>query len=117
MGVGMQIVCVGFAGSAALEAEAGAQLVRLERFHARVDECRLAIESRATSDDDALYDVRLELLMHGRAVAAVPGCSGVDVNETMGRAFAAAEQVLSVAHADDPLSAALPAAETGAAPH
>ncbi|GBH23312.1 hypothetical protein [Burkholderia vietnamiensis] len=117
MGVGMQIVCVGFAGSAALEAEAGAQLVRLERFHARVDECRLAIESRATSDDDALYDVRLELLMNGRAVAPVPSCSGVDVNEAMGRAFAAAERVLSAGHADDPLSPALSAAETGTAAH
>lgn len=116
MGVGMQIVCVGFAGSAALEAEAGAQLVRLERFHARVDECRLAIESRATGDD-ALYDVRLELLMNGRAVAPVPACSGVDVNEAMGCAFAAAERVLSAGHADDPLSPALSAAETGTAAH
>lgn len=32
MGVGMQIACLGFTVSAAVEAEAGAQLVRLERF-------------------------------------------------------------------------------------
>ena len=48
MGVGMQIVCVGFTGYAALEAEAGAQLVRLERFRARLADCRLTIESRTS---------------------------------------------------------------------
>ena len=47
MGVGMQIACLGFTGSAAIEAEAGAQLVRLERFRALIDGCHLAIESRA----------------------------------------------------------------------
>lgn len=102
MGVGMQIVCVGFAGSAALEGEAGAQLVRLERFRARLDDCRLAIESRTTGDGGRTYDVRLELLMHDRAPALLRYGSGDDVNETMRRVFAQAEQALSARQADEP---------------
>ncbi len=36
MGIGMQIAYFGFAGSAQLEAEASIQLIRLERFSARL---------------------------------------------------------------------------------
>ncbi|RQS60307.1 MULTISPECIES: metal ABC transporter ATPase [unclassified Burkholderia] len=115
MGVGMQIVCVGFAGSAALEGEAGAQLVRLERFRARLDDCLLAIESRTTGDGGRTYDVRLELLMHDRAPAVLPGSSGDDVNETIRRVFAQAEQALSAWQAGEPEAVARHAATTGAA--
>ncbi|WP_126225374.1 metal ABC transporter ATPase [Burkholderia ambifaria] len=116
MGVGMQIVCVGFTGYAALEAEAGAQLVRLERFRARLADCRLTIESRTSDDGDRTYDVRLELLMHDRAPASLPSSTGDDVNDTMRRAFAHAEQALSVWHADESEAAvALRQVKTGAA--
>jgi len=115
MGVGMQIVCVGFAGSAALEAEAGAQLVRLERFRARLGDCRLAIESRPAVDGGRIYDVRLDLIMHGRAPATLPCSTGDDVNETMRRAFAQAEQTLSAWPSGEPEAVALHAVATGAA--
>ncbi|AFQ50668.1 hypothetical protein [Burkholderia cepacia] len=113
MGVGMQIVCVGFAGSAALEAEAGAQLVRLERFRARLDDCHLAIESRTTVDGGRTYDVRLELVMHGHAPAALPCFTGDDVNEMLHRAFALAEQALSVSQAGKPAVLAMRAVAAG----
>ncbi|WP_322024608.1 metal ABC transporter ATPase [Burkholderia sp. BCC1977] len=112
MGVGMQIVCVGFAGSAALEAEAGVQLVRLERFRARLGDCRLAIESRTTVDGGRTYDVSLELVMHDRAPASLPCSSGDDVNETMRRVFAQAEQALSAWRAGEPDAVALHAVAT-----
>ncbi|MDR0240334.1 MAG: metal ABC transporter ATPase [Burkholderia sp.] len=94
MGVGMQIACLGFTGSAAVEAEAGAQLVRLERFRALIDGCHLAIESRAATDGARLYDVRLDLVMHDAALRPLPPCVGDDVDDALRRAFAQAEQAL-----------------------
>jgi hypothetical protein len=45
MGVGMQIVCLGFAGTSQIEGEAATQLVRLERFCRSIAGCHLAIEA------------------------------------------------------------------------
>ncbi|RKU05329.1 metal ABC transporter ATPase [Burkholderia sp. Nafp2/4-1b] len=115
MGVGMQIVCVGFAGSAALEAEAGAQLVRLERFRARLGDCLLAIESRPTVYGGRSYDVRIELFMHGGAPAALPCCTGEDLNDTLRDAFAQAEQVLAASQAGEPQAVTLHPVATSAA--
>ncbi|VWD11376.1 metal ABC transporter ATPase [Burkholderia lata] len=94
MGVGMQIACHGFAGSAAVEAEAGAQLVRLERFRALIGGCHLAIESRAVADGACQYDVRLDLVMHDAALWALPPCVGDDMDDALRRAFMQAEQAL-----------------------
>jgi hypothetical protein len=70
MGVGMQIACVGFAGSTALEGEAGVELVRLERFAKRIAGCHLAIE--------ALHD----------------HCTDADPNAAVHRAFDSAIRLL-----------------------
>lgn len=113
MGVGMQIVCVGCTSFAALEAEAGAQLVRLERFRARLGDCRLAIEAHPSVDGGRTYDVRLELVMYGRAPAALPGCTSDDVVEAMRRAFAQAERMLDAWQAGDVEALALQGAATG----
>ncbi|CAB3749285.1 metal ABC transporter ATPase [Burkholderia sp. MSh2] len=94
MGVGMQIACLGFAGSAAVEAEAGAQLVRLERFRALIGGCHLAIELRAAADGARLYDVRLDLVMHDAALVPLPPCVGGEVDDALHRAFAQAERAL-----------------------
>src|SRR3569832_551956 len=45
MGIDMQIVYLGFAGSAQIESEAAAQLVRLERFGRCISGCHLALEA------------------------------------------------------------------------
>ncbi|MCA8302172.1 metal ABC transporter ATPase [Burkholderia seminalis] len=94
MGVGMQIACRGFTGSAAVEAEAGVQLVRLERFRALIGGCHLAIESRVATDGVRLYDVRLDLVMHDAALRPLPPCAGNDLDDALRRAFAQAEQAL-----------------------
>ncbi|WP_321785300.1 metal ABC transporter ATPase [Burkholderia pyrrocinia] len=94
MGVGMQIACLGFTGSAAVEAEAGAQLVRLERFRALIGDCHLAIESRVAADGARTYDVRLDLVSHDAALRPLPPCIGNDVDDALRRAFAQAEQAL-----------------------
>ncbi|MEK2604370.1 metal ABC transporter ATPase [Burkholderia arboris] len=94
MGVGMQIACLGFTGSAAIEAEAGAQLVRLERFRALIGGCHLAIESRAAADGARLYHARLDLVMRDTALRPLPPCVGADVDDALRRAFAQAEQAL-----------------------
>ncbi|KVG29539.1 hypothetical protein [Burkholderia diffusa] len=115
MGVGMQIVCVGFAGSAALEAEAGVQLVRLERFRARLEDCRLVIESRPRADGGRIYDVWLELAKRGCSPVSLPCSTGDDVIEVLGRVFALAERALSAWHAGEPEAVAPPAVPPGAA--
>ncbi|WP_107313068.1 metal ABC transporter ATPase [Burkholderia metallica] len=96
MGVGMQIACLGFAGSAAVEAEAeaGAQLVRLERFRALIDGCHLAIESQPAGDRACRYAVRLDLVMHDGARRPLPPCVGDDLDDALHRAFMQAEQAL-----------------------
>ncbi|KWE87865.1 hypothetical protein [Burkholderia territorii] len=114
MGVGMQIVCVGFAGSAVLEAEAAVQLVRLERFRARLEDCRLVIESRPRADGRPTYDVRLELAVRGRSPIAPPRGTGDDVIEVLGRVFALAEQALSAGQAGESEAIALHAVPPGA---
>ncbi|RXV67182.1 metal ABC transporter ATPase [Burkholderia stabilis] len=101
MGVGMQIACRGFAGAAAIEAEAGAQLVRLERFRALIDGCHLAIESRGAADGARTFDVRLDLVMHDAALRPLPPCVGADVDDALRRAFAQAEQALIAWQAGD----------------
>ncbi|MGS0891155.1 metal ABC transporter ATPase [Burkholderia stagnalis] len=95
MGVGMQIVYRGFAGSAALEAEAAAELVGLERFRALISGCHLAIEARAAAGGTCLYDVRLDLIARDDAPTPLPPCTGSDPCETVRRAFAAAERELT----------------------
>ncbi|HKT65322.1 metal ABC transporter ATPase [Burkholderia cepacia] len=94
MGVGMQIACHGFAGTAAIEAEAGALLVRLERFRALIGGCHLAIESRAAADGARRFDVRLDLVMHDTSRWLLPACVGDDLDDTLRRAFKQAEQAL-----------------------
>ncbi|KVM73059.1 hypothetical protein [Burkholderia ubonensis] len=94
MGVGMQIAYFGFAGSAALEAEAGEQLVRLERFRTLISGCHLAIESRASGAGQRAYDVRLDLITRNNELRPIPHCVGEDPHEAVRRAFAAAERTL-----------------------
>ncbi|OXI96203.1 MULTISPECIES: metal ABC transporter ATPase [Burkholderia] len=94
MGVGMQIACLGFAATAAVEAEAGAQLVRLERFRALIDGCYLAIEASADAGGVRVYDVRLDLVTHDTARWPLPPCVGGNLDDALRRAFMQAEQAL-----------------------
>ncbi|MDN7498683.1 hypothetical protein [Burkholderia gladioli] len=90
----MQIVYFGFAGAARLEAEAGIQLMRLERFAARLSSCHVAIESYRREAGQACYDVRLDLIARDGRFVPLPNVTGSDPIEALRRAFDGAEQWL-----------------------
>jgi len=95
MGLGMQIVYLGFAGSSALEAEAGVQLLRLERFSGLLSSCHLAIEQLHSANRQQAYDVRLDLVSPSRELSPLGHCEGEDPVAAMRAAFDAAERQLS----------------------
>ncbi|WP_321949556.1 hypothetical protein [Paraburkholderia sp. J10-1] len=100
MGLGMQIVYLGFAGSSALEAEAGVQLLRLERFSGVLAGCHLAIERMHSVQPGSCrpaYDVRLDLVSTSRQLAPLGHCEGDDPVAAMRAAFDAAERQLGSA--------------------
>jgi hypothetical protein len=94
MGLGMQMVYLGFAGSAAIEAEAGVQLLRLERFGKLLKSCHLAIEEVHGSDASQTYDVRLDLVTLSSGFNPVAHHCGPDPLVVMREAFDAAEHEL-----------------------
>ncbi|CAM2188751.1 Metal ABC transporter ATPase [Paraburkholderia sacchari] len=99
MGLGMQIVYLGFAGTAAIEAEAGVQLLRLERFSGLLKACHLAIESVRKAGHADVYDVRLDLLSAASELKPIVHCTGADPIVAMREAFDAAEYELRRARA------------------
>ena len=105
MGLGMQIVYMGFAGSAAIEAEAGVQLLRLERFSRLLKSCHLAIESLHHAGQPQAYDVRLDLLSASDGLKPIVHCTGEDPIVAMREAFDAAELELKLADASGHLPA------------
>ncbi|WP_233853616.1 hypothetical protein [Paraburkholderia sp. HD33-4] len=94
MGIGMQIVYLGFPGAAQLEAEAGAQLVRLVRFEALVPNCHLAIEALHPDHTGLLYDVRLDLITPAHELMPIAHCAGGNAEAAIRGAFDLAEQEL-----------------------
>ncbi|MFT4069395.1 hypothetical protein [Paraburkholderia sp.] len=94
MGVGMQIVYLGFPGAAPLEAEAGAQLVRLARFDALVANWHLAIEALHPGASSPLYDVRLDLITPAHELKPVARCAGASAEAAIRSAFDLAEKEL-----------------------
>ncbi|MFM0290934.1 hypothetical protein [Paraburkholderia megapolitana] len=98
MGVGMHIVYLGFAGSIPIEAEAGVQLVRLERFAGVLAGCHLAIEALKTPTGQTLYDARLDLMTRVDGFTPIGHCSSPDPREAVRQAFDAAERLLGDAN-------------------
>lgn len=94
MGVGMHIVYLGFAGSVPIEAEAGVQLVRLERFASVLTGCHLAIEALKTSTGQPMYDARLDLMTRENGFTPIGHCSSPDPRAAVRQAFDAAERFL-----------------------
>jgi hypothetical protein len=90
MGGGMQIVYLEFAGEARIEAEAGAQLVRLERFSRPISDCHLAIEAMRGASGLA-YDARLDLITRPGELVPLPHFASDDPQAAVRAAFDAAE--------------------------
>jgi nucleotide-binding universal stress UspA family protein len=94
MGVGMQIVYQGFAGSPQIEAEAGAQFVRLARFGKYISGCHLAIEASSVRLGHRMYSVRLDLITRQNDLIPVKRRSNEDLNVALCMAFDAAVRQL-----------------------
>lgn len=110
MGIDMQIVYFGFAGSARIESEAAAQLVRLERFGRFISGCHLAIEAiheRALqalpgarpgapgrTPDPTLFDARLDLVLRTGELLPLEHRQDPDPDGAIRAAFDAAERLL-----------------------
>ncbi|MFM0420102.1 hypothetical protein [Paraburkholderia aromaticivorans] len=110
MGIDMQIVYFGFAGSAQIESEAAAQLVRLERFGRFISGCHLAIEAiheRSLDDmpgargaapgaapNHTLFDARLDLVLRTGELVPLEHRQGRDPDGAIREAFDAAERLL-----------------------
>ncbi len=99
MGLGMQIVYLGFSGSANIEAEAAVQLLRLEPFGGLLKSCHLAIESLHCEDNRAAYGVRLDLFMAPEELKPVVHCTDEDPLVAIRVVFEAAERTLQLAGA------------------
>lgn len=97
MGIGMQIVYLGFPGSTAIEAEAAMQLLRLHRFAPALAGCHLAIELLRHAGRAPTYDVRLDLISNLRALRPVRHCESDDPQQALRAAFDAAERALQSA--------------------
>ncbi|MBN3751881.1 hypothetical protein G3N95_02935 [Paraburkholderia sp. Tr-20389] len=97
MGIGMQIVYLGCSASASLEAEAAMQLVRLQRFGARLSNCRLAIEALCLRSGKPLYDVRLDLVTATQELEPIGRYAAESAEEAVRCAFDAAERALQTA--------------------
>jgi hypothetical protein len=95
MGVGMQVAFLGFPGSFVLEAEASAQLVRLERFGRKILGCNLIIQAFPHSLKHRLYEVRLDLITLNGSLLPMPHCIHDDPLLAVEAAFDAAESELS----------------------
>ena len=71
MGIGMQMIFLGFARSFLVEAEASVQLLRLERFGKRIAGCNLTIEALLVRFGQQDYDARLDLIGRDGQIAVV----------------------------------------------
>ena len=99
MGVGMKITYLGFAGSPAIEAEAGVRLVRLERFREFLSGCNLTVEAIRNSPlhgnpVDLLYDARLDLIIRTNDLITVEHCLNENPGIALRATFDAAERRL-----------------------
>jgi hypothetical protein len=95
MGVGLQVAFLGFPRSFVLEAEANAQLVRLERFGRKILGCNLTIQAFPPSLEHRLYGVQLDVITLSGALIPMPSCANDDPLRAVEAAFDAAESEIS----------------------
>lgn len=93
----MQIVYLGCSATAALEAEAAMQLMRLQPFGASLSDCRLAIEALRLRSGKPFYDVRLDLVTAAHELKPIGRHAAESAEEAVRCAFDAAERALQTA--------------------
>ncbi len=95
MGIGMQIVYLGFPGAARIEAEAGVQLLRIARYASLLNSCHLAVEAMRGPTGEPFFDVRLDMIMRDKALVPLPHCANTDALAAVRAAFDQAERALT----------------------
>ena len=100
MGIGMQIVYLGFPGAARIEAEAGVQLLRIARYASLLNSCHLAVEAMRGPAGEPFFDVRLDMIMRDKALVPLPHCANADALAAVRAAFDHAERALALDGAD-----------------
>lgn len=103
MGIDMELVYLGFAGSAQIESEAAAQLVRLQRFGKAISGCHLAIvaihgggvnDLSGATPNHLGFEARLELIMRTGQRVALEHRQSADADGAIRAAFDAAARLL-----------------------
>lgn len=89
----------GLCWSTSLEAVAGVQLLRLERFSHRLADCHLAVEARNTGAGITTYDARLDLITGPDQLKPVGHYESATAEDAVRRAFDIAEEKLLAAPA------------------
>lgn len=87
MGLAMQIVYQGFAGTNDVEREAGVELVRLECAAIDIANCHLTIEAYSDQTGKRRYDARLDLVTRQFDLIPVERGSDADVRTAVHQAF------------------------------
>jgi hypothetical protein len=95
MGIGMQVVFLGFPGSFVLQAAASVQLVRLERFGRKISGCNLTLRALTTCPGLLSYEARLDLIALNGPLLAMAKCASDDPLRAVEAAFDAAETELA----------------------
>jgi hypothetical protein len=96
MGIGMQITYLGLPGSASMEAEAGMQLLRLQRHGISFADCRLAIEHLTQRSGSSLYEVRLDIMIPARGLRRIGRCVRDSAEAAIRCAFDMAMRVIQI---------------------
>ncbi|KXU83601.1 hypothetical protein CR51_42430 [Caballeronia megalochromosomata] len=94
MGVGLQIAYLGFAGSSAIEREAGVELVRLAGVAMDIIDCRLTIKASLDGAGRAVFDAQLVLLTRASEQITVRRNTDADASVAMRHAFDDAVRLL-----------------------
>jgi len=94
MGLGMQIACLGFAGSSAIEREAGVEFVRLAGVAKDIVDCRLTIKASLDRAGRTVFDAQLVLLTRDSEQVTVQRSTHADVNAALRHTFDDAVQLL-----------------------
>ncbi|WP_321800968.1 hypothetical protein [Caballeronia sp. J97] len=103
MGLGMQIAYLGFAGSSAIEREAGVELVRLAGVASDIVDCRLTIKAWLDGAGQPVFDAQLVLLTRDFEQVTVPRNTDRDPSVAMRDTFDEAVRLLAQRSLPDPL--------------
>lgn len=96
MGIGMQIIYLGFPGTASMEAESALQLLRLQPYGTCFSDCRLAIEHLSESSGNSLYEARIEIVTPVHGLRRIGRCVRDNAEAAIRCAFNMAVRVLEI---------------------